>query len=135
MSLFLDKEKDYLIEGFVSSSESESYFPVIREIKMKIFSQDGHIYFRTREVSDLLGYKQPFQFVSTLKKHLGSEAVLKGPATQDFRDVSDSDQSTFIEAGDLLTYLKKSNKYYSDHTNSIYEKTVQCLEEMVGPQL
>ncbi len=133
MNLYMEEKTEQVIEGFVSNDENDlAFFPVVREIRMKMFRHDGHIYFRTREASDLLGYKQPFQFVATLKKNLGENSILKGDKTKDFRTDQDTDQSTFIEAEALLRYLKSRKGPITDeHDSKITGKVVKELEYLL----
>lgn len=75
---------------------------------VEILSGGKSYYVRTREIADLFGIKQPFQFNTFLKKH---SKVLTDKQTEKFRDKNiDSSRTTFIKLSDLLQVMKKHEK-------------------------
>lgn len=73
----------------------------------KIFESNNRRYMRTRDLAHILEVKQPFEFTSNIKKEFMDESViLKGSITKSFRDVEDSDRTTFIDIDDALLMLE-----------------------------
>lgn len=132
MNLFLSNEEEQAVNGYVSNVSS-GYFPVVREVRIRVFTYNGKAYFRTRDMAALLGIKQPFQFVYRCRQRLGSQAVLKGEDTRPFRPEGDGDSVTYIGAGDLLRFLESPGANNPDsYEPGMYEKVVRALREMEG---
>lgn len=106
-------------------------FPVSRIIQATVFPYDGKYYFKTREVADLLGIKQPFQFNSDIKDMLGKNAILKGHYTEPFRGAGDSKRDTFIEGSNLLYILENSSvRFTNNMISTMYVKVVEALRRV-----
>jgi len=134
MNLFGNNATSMSVEGYVTKKKKPipAIFPVERVIRMQTFLYQGKYYFRTRDAAALLGLKQPFQFTADCKKHLGEYAILKGDRTKPFRTNDDTDQVTFIEALDLLNYLRDDSTFMAQKfAYGMYDKVVAELVEMV----
>lgn len=119
--------------GYVSDNTPRKpfTFPVSRTIQATVFPYDGKYYFKTREVADLLGIKQPFQFNADIKEMLGKNAVLKGHYTEPFRGAADSKRETFIEGEKLLYILENSSvRFTNNMISTMYVKVVEALRRV-----
>lgn len=120
------------VNGFVDESASSFIFPVERVIRMKVFKYNGRHYVRTREIADLLGMKQPFQFTANVREYLGDGCILNGEDTKPFREECDNNRVTFIEVNDLLDYLlTDSTNYLQKYEKGIYTHTVKALQNII----
>ena len=81
-------------------------FEVKRTLKAEVISHEGKHYMRTREVAQILGVKQQYEFNADIKRNLGSRGLLKGEDTLDFRGLDDTDRTTFIEIKKLIMFLQ-----------------------------
>lgn len=73
---------------------------------------NGYIYFRTREVAQVLGVKQQFEFNADIKRALGVNAILKGEDTLGFRKEEDTDRTTFVGIMNLFVFLTKGEIHH-----------------------
>lgn len=77
-----------------------------RTITATIFSHEGEIYFRTREIAGILGLKQPFEFTAHIRRTLGDDVIKTGHFTEPFRSEDDKSSTTFVSSKDLKKFLK-----------------------------
>ena len=81
-------------------------FEVKRTLTAEVIAHENEYYMRTREVAQVLGVKQQYEFNADIKRSLGSKAILKGEDTLDFRGIDDTDKTTFINIKKLIIFLQ-----------------------------
>ena len=99
-----------------------------RTLTVEVFTYRKSMYVRTREVAQLLGIKQPFEFTANIKQYLGANTILKGEKTKAFRTPEDEDRTTFINIKDLYYYLSCCPM----HHKFIKEKRDEMCRELCG---
>lgn len=77
---------------------------VVKEIR--VVESEGVSYVRTRDISDALGVKQPYEFNSDIKKCFGDSALLKGEQTKAFRDSTDNERTPYITITHAIRFLE-----------------------------
>lgn len=82
------------------------YLKTKRVISVPVFRYDKNVYFRVRDIANLLEVKQVYQFTSDIKKVLGYHAILKYENTKNFRTKHDLPSAPFVKAEDLLLFLE-----------------------------
>ena len=88
---------------------------------------NGNKYFRTREIAEVLNFKQPFELVKNIRAQMGVETILKGDRTSDFRDaVKDTERTTFISINDLILFLT----YYNPKQKCSITQKMTLLKEL-----
>jgi len=107
MGLFGEMENERMI-GYIGRGSEPEVFPVERVVRIKAYPCGDKFLFRCKDIANLLGLKQPFQFTADLKSFLGSDHVLSGKDTLDFRDIDDHDRTPFVTADDLYRFLTSS---------------------------
>lgn len=128
-----NENEGYSITGFIEEESHITNFPVVRTIRMKVYSHNGKKYVRTRDAADLLGMKQPFQFTANCRKYLGEGSILNDAKTEAFRSEEDSSRVTFIEISDLLDYLLyDGTNYLQNYEKGMYTPVVSALQAMVN---
>ena len=70
--------------------------------RIEVISYKGEIFFRTKEVAEVLDVKQPFNFNFYIKE----KKIWKGKRTADFRKPSDDYRTTFIRIQILCDFLQ-----------------------------
>lgn len=121
------------VNGFVENKTEPFMFPVERVIRMKVFPHNGRYYVRTREIADLLGMKQPFQFTADVREFLGEGCILNGDDTKPFREEYDTNRVTFIAINDLLEYLVSDNtSYLQTYEKGFYTHVIKALQNIVN---
>lgn len=78
---------------------------VVKEIR--VVENEGISYVRTRDISDALGVKQPYEFNSDIKKCFGDNALLKGEQTKAFRDSTDNERTPYVTVTQAIRFLEK----------------------------
>lgn len=131
--MIMIKENDGpLVNGYTDKDATTFLFPVERVIRMKVYRHNGKHYVRTRDVADLLGMKQPFQFVANCREILGEGSILNAEDTESFRGAENSGRVTFIEANDLLDYLLgDGTNYLQTYEKGMYTQVVEALRSIV----
>lgn len=81
-------------------------FEVKRELTAEVIAYGGEHYMRTREVAQLIGVKQQYEFNADIKRSIGVKAILKGEDTRDFRGQDDDKRTTFINIKKLIVFLQ-----------------------------
>lgn len=74
--------------------------------RIEVISYKGEIFFRTKEVAEVLDVKQPFNFNFYIKEYAGEKKIWKGKRTADFRKPSDDYRTTFIRIQILCDFLQ-----------------------------
>lgn len=97
-----------------------------RKLTVEVLCHENEMYVRTREVAQVLGIKQPFEFTANIKSYLGNEFILKGEKTKDFRTSEDTERTTFINIKFLCFYLT----FFPIHHKLIKEKMDEMCEEL-----
>lgn len=77
---------------------------IVKEIR--VVESGGVSYVRTRDISDALGVKQPYEFNSNIKSYCGETAILKGEQTRAFRDSSDDERTPYITLTHAIRFLE-----------------------------
>ena len=86
--------------------------PLVRTIHLSVYERNGKFYVNTRNISDLLGIKQPYDFTADLKRNLGPENILKGETAKFiYENDKTCERKTYIEIKQLLIYLQGDNSY------------------------
>ena len=122
-------KKQDVIDGYIAAAEkAPDIFPATRTITAHAYSFQGVYYFKTRELADLLGMKQPFKFTMMCRKYLGPGAILSGNETKDFRSKNDSARETFISAYDLYQYLlSDKTSSMQSYAAGMYDRVLEVL--------
>lgn len=78
---------------------------MVNRLEAKVY--DGVTYVRTKDVANVIGIKQPFEFNKQIRESLGIEAILKGDRTIKFRTAGlDTNRTTFISVDNLIKFFK-----------------------------
>lgn len=95
--------------GFIQTgAKPPEILRTTRTLTVRAFFYDGACYFRTREISDLVGIKQPFAMTDWIRKNYGKDAIVSGAFTEPFRSPEqDTAETTFIMDEHVLRYLTK----------------------------
>lgn len=81
--------------------------PIKTVKEVRVVENDGVSYVRTRDISDALGVKQPYEFNSDIKRCFGESAILKGEQTKAFRDSSDNERTPYITVSHAIRFLER----------------------------
>ena len=103
-------------------------FEVKSTLKAEVISHEGKYYMRTREVAQILGVKQQYEFNADIKRNLGSRGLLKGEDTLDFRGLDDTDRTTFIEFKKLIKSARDSALSFKESVSEINFIPGSCQE-------
>ena len=95
--------------GFIQTgAKPPEMLKTTRVLTVRAFFYGGACYFRTREISDLIGIKQPFAMADWIRKNYGRDAIVSGAFTAPFRSPEqDTAETTFIMDEHVLRYLTK----------------------------
>lgn len=120
--------------GYIHNNDTKCFiFPVTRPLYITCTQHEGEYYLKTRDVAQLLGIKQPFQFVANIKKILGKESVLNGVKTEEFRGKEDDYRTTFINGKDLLHFFTVTQQQYKQNKlHGMYLEFMQALDQLVN---
>ncbi len=100
--------------------------PIIVTYNVKVVEYNGTSYVRTRDISDALGIKQPFEFTRDIRKVLGADSVLSGEDTKDFRSGTDNARTPYVSVIDMLEFLEQG--ILKHKTNGMLDNVKSTLE-------
>lgn len=100
--------------------------PIIVTYNVKVVEYNGVSYVRTRDISDALGIKQPFEFTRDIRKVLGVDSILSGEDTKDFRLGTDNARTPYVSVIDMLEFLEQG--VLKHKTNGMLDDVKSTLE-------
>lgn len=108
--------------------ETKQYrLPVMVEHRIRIVERGLVSYVRTRDVSDALGIKQPFQFTKDIREAMGGHVILQGEDIKDLRDATDNARTPYIKVVDMIEYLEAD--MLGHKTNGMKPTVINALKE------
>ncbi len=97
---------------------------------VRIVTHKGVGYVRTRDISDVLGIKQPFEFTKDIREALGDEAVLSRDLTQEFRSGEDNARTPYVRVRTMIEVLDKH--LYNHKTNGNTQEVIKLLQQYLN---
>ena len=108
--------------------ETKQYrLPVMVEHRIRIVEHERVNYVRTRDVSDALGIKQPFQFTKDIREAMGGHVILQGEDIKELRDATDNARTPYIRVVDMIEYLEAG--MLGHKTNGMKPTVINALKE------
>lgn len=108
--------------------ETKQYrLPVMVEHRIRIVEHERMSYVRTRDISDILGIKQPFQFTKDIREAMGGYVILQGEDTKELRDATDNTRTPYIKVADMIEYLEAGIPNHK--TNGMKPTVINALKE------
>lgn len=98
-----------------------------RRLTAEVLCHEKNMYVRTREVAQVLGVKQQFEFTANIRREMGAKVILNGERTKGFRCAGDTEKTTFINIIDLYKFLK----YYTINHKIIQSKKEELCNEIL----
>jgi hypothetical protein len=117
-------------DGFVQEATVPNEFPVTRTIRPSVMPWHGRYYMRTRELADVLGLSQPFQFTKDIRKTYGEHMIIAGAKAKFLRTGDDNSKTTFIAVDDAYHVLtEEPGKYRASSLPGQYTAVVSALRK------
>ena len=114
--------------GFIQNRTIPKEFPVKRVICPSIIPWHGRYYVRTRELADVLGLQQPFQFTADIRHKYGEHMIIAGKKAKSLRSGDENPKTTFISVDDAYLVLTGDRaKYIASSQPGQYTDVVAAL--------
>lgn len=110
--------------------EKKNYLGITRTVKAEILTHNNINYVRTREIADILGVKQPFEFTHHIEEELGPVTVRQAP----FATKQDSSRTVFISVNNMLAYMECKTAREHKVADDRWYKMMKSLEEYTNKE-
>lgn len=111
-------------------STKQHYLPIVVEHRIRIVEHNRINYVRTRDISDVIGVKQPFQFTSDIRQAMGGSVILQGEDSKELRDSTDNARTPYIKVADMIEFLEAS--LMGHKTNGMKPTVISSLKEYMN---
>lgn len=110
--------------------EKKNYLSITRTVKAEILTYNNTNYVRTREIADILGVKQPFEFTHHIEEELGPVTVRKAP----FASKTDSSRTVFVSVNNMLAYMERKTAREHKVSDDRWYKMMNSLEKYTNKE-
>lgn len=111
-------------------STKQHYLPIVVEHRIRIVEHNRINYVRTRDISDVIGVKQPFQFTSDIRQAMGGSVILQGEDSKELRDSTDNARTPYIKVVDMIEFLEAG--LMGHKTNGMKPTVISSLKEYMN---